>query len=251
MVNKNKIKHILSIIVMVLLLGYAAFAAVAFSPKPADMTCTGVVVRSMGRGASQFENNDEILSILRRQGLDPTGHPMEQVSCAAIEDTLSHLSLVLRCECYKTVTDKVCIDITCRTPILRVLPDGGSSFYVDREGVVVDRLPRPTYLPVATGRISKEFATQELRELASYLQHSTFWDSQIEQIHVLAAGEVELIPRVGDHLIRFGKVENIKYKFGKLKTFYEKGLSQVGWDRYAVIDIRYGNQVIGVKKNKE
>lgn len=249
--NKKKVKHILSIIVMVLLLGYVALAVVAFCPKPANMSCAGVEVRSMGRGASQFENNDEILSMLRRYGLDPTGRPMDQISCAAIEDTLSHLSLVLRCECYKTVTDKVCIDITCRTPILRVIPDGGSSFYVDREGVVVDRLPRPAYLPVATGRVSKDFATHELCELATYLQRSTFWDSQIEQINVLANNDVELIPRVGDHIIRFGKVENIKYKFGKLKTFYEKGLTQVGWDRYSVIDVSYGDQVIGVKKNKK
>ena len=245
---KKKVKHILSIIVMVVLLGYIVMAAVAFCPKPADVPCAGVEVRSMGRGVSQFEDNAEILSILRRYNLDPTGRPMEQVSCAAIEDTLSHLSLVLRCECYKTVSDKVCVEITCRKPILRVIPDKGSSFYIDREGVVVDRLPRPVYLPVATGRISKDFATHELFQLASFLQRSNFWDSQIEQINVKADNNVELIPRVGDHVIRFGKVENMKYKFGKLKTFYEKGLPQVGWDRYSVIDVSYGNQVVGVKK---
>lgn len=246
--KKSKVKHILSIIAMTLLLGYAVLASVAFSPKPADVNCTGVEVHSMGRGASQFENSDEILTLLRRYGLDPTGRPMHEVSCAAIEDTLSHYSLVLRCECYKSVSDKVCIDVTCRTPILHVMPEGGRSFYVDREGVVVDRLPRPAYLPVATGRISKEFATHELCELATFLQHSTFWDAQIEQIHVLTDGDVELIPRVGNHVIRFGKVENVKYKFSKLKTFYDKGLPQVGWDRYSVIDISHTNQVIGVKR---
>lgn len=246
--NKKKVKNNLSIIVMVLLLGYVVLAAVAFCPKPADVACAGVEVRSIGRGASQFKDNTEILSVLRRYGLDPTGRPMNEVSCAAIEDTLSNLSLVLRCECYKSASDKVCIDVTCRTPILRVIPDGGRSFYVDREGVIVDRLPRPEYLPVATGHISKEFATHELYELASFLKHNTFWDSQIEQINVLEGNDVELIPRVGDHVIRFGKAGNIKYKFAKLKTFYEKGLSQVGWDRYSAIDVSYGNQVIGVKK---
>ena len=244
----KKVKHILSITAMVILLGYVVLAFVSFCPKPANAVCSGVEVRGMGRTASQLENSAEILSVLHRYDLDPTGRPMDEVSCEAIEDTLSRMSFVLQCECYKTVSDKVCIDITCRTPILRIMTDGGSNFYIDRDGAVVDRLPQPVYLPIATGQVSKEFASNELCELASYLQHHHFWNSQIEQICVKSDNEVELIPRVGDHIIRFGKVENVKYKFGKLKAFYEKGLPQMGWNRYSVIDVSYGNQVIGIKK---
>ena len=245
--SKSSIRHIFSIVAMIALLGYIAVAAVAFCPRPASIDCVGVDVRSLGRGNS-LDDDGMITSILQRYNLNPVGKPMDEVSCAAIEDTLSHLSLVLRCECYKTIANKVCIDITCRTPILRVLTVEGQSYYVDREGVVVSRLPKAVYLPVATGVIDQAFATHELYEMAMFLQKNSFWDSQVEQINVTSDHEVELIPRVGNQVIRFGKVENMKEKFDKLKAFYDKGLSQVGWNRYSIIDISYGNQVVGVKK---
>lgn len=240
-------KKVLSIIVLVLLLGYIGLASVAFCPKPDDLVCDGIETRSFGKSHSQFESQEEIMGLLRRFKLDPVGKPMNEISCTAIEDSLRTLSLVLRCECYKTVGTKLGINITCRTPIMRVISANGKSSYIDREGVLFDRLPKAVYLPVATGDIDNAFAQNELFELAKFLQKDDFWNAQIEQIIVSPAHEVELVPRVGDHVIRFGKVEKIKYKFDKLQTFYEKGLSRVGWNRYAVIDVSYGNQVIGIK----
>jgi len=239
------VKKVLSIVVLVLLLIYIGTASVAFCPKPADLVCDGIELT--GRSTSQFETQEEVINLLRRFNLNPIGKPMNEISSSAIEDSLRTLALVLHCDCFKSVGTKVGIDITCRTPILRVIPDHGQSGYIDRDGVFFDRLPKPVYLPVATGNINKDFAEKELFEIARFLQKDEFWNAQIEQIHVNAAQELVLVPRVGDHIIRFGKVEKVKSKFDKLQTFYEKGLSQVGWNRYSIIDVRYGNQVIGIK----
>lgn len=239
-------KKVLSIIVMVLLLCYVGVALVAFSPRPADQPCTGIELKG-AYGQSQFETPEEVLALLQRFHLDPVGKPMSQVSCSAIEDSLRTLSLVLRCECYKTVGSKVGVNITCRKPILRVIPENGKSYYIDRDGVPFDRLPKAVYLPVATGHIDKAFAQKELFEMACFLQKDDFWNAQIEQINVNASHELELVPRVGSQIIRFGKVEKVKYKFDKLAAFYDKGVSHVGWQRYRAIDISYGDQVIGIK----
>lgn len=240
-------KKVLSIIVLTLLLAYIGVAFAAFCPKPDDLVCDGIELAGKGKNASQFETQEEVLNILNRFALNPIGKPMSEISCSAIEDSLHTLSLVLRCDCHKSVGTKVAIAITCRTPILRIIPDKGRSGYIDREGVLFDRLPKPVWLPVATGNIDEEFATHQLYELARFIQKSDFWNAQIEQIHVDSSHELELVPRVGDHIIRFGKVERVSDKFSKLQTFYKKGLSQVGWNRYSIIDIRYGNQVIGIK----
>ena len=228
-----------------LLLVYIGIALAAFCPRPESCVCDGIEL--MGKGASQFETQEEVLGLLNRFGLNPVGKPMNEISCSAIEDSLRTLALVLHCDCFKSAGTKLGISIACRTPIMRILPDKGTSGYIDREGVVFDRVPKPVYLPVATGNISKEFAEKELYEMARFLMKDEFWNAQIEQINVDAAQELTLVPRIGDHIIRFGKVERVKYKLSKLRTFYEKGLSQVGWNRYSVIDIRYGNQVIGIK----
>ena len=243
---KSRFKKILAVVVMLLLAAYVGVAFTSFSPRPKGEVCDGIVLTG-NKGDSQFENEADVLDLLKRFKLNPIGKPMDEVSCLAIEDSLRGLSLVLRCECFKTVGTKVGLDITCRTPIMHIIDNKGKSFYIDEEGVLLERVPKPLYLPVATGYINKDYAAKDLFTLASFLRKDAFWNAQIEQINVTANGEVELIPRVGDQIIRLGKVENLKYKFSKLLTFYKEGLSQIGWDKYRILDIRYGNQVIGIK----
>ena len=43
---------------------------------------------------------------------------------------------------------------------------------------------------------------------------------------------------------------NYEEKFEKLKTFYEKGLNQVGWNKYSRISLEFNNQIICTKKEK-
>ena len=56
--------------------------------------------------------------------------------------------------------------------------------------------------------------------------------------------EVDLIPRSGRHVIRFGRLERTEEKLDKLLRFYRKGLSEIGWNVYRIIDIRYTDQVV-------
>ena len=105
-------------------------------------------------------------------------------------------------------------------------------------------------MPVATGHVNREYAQKYLLPLAQYLKDEELWNAQVEQIHVTARGEVELVPRVGGHVIVLGKPNHYARKFDKLRIFYEKGLSQVGWDKYSRITLEYDNQVVGTKKKK-
>ena len=84
---------------------------------------------------------------------------------------------------------------------------------------------------------------------------STFWDAQIVQINVDGQGvtgglsywkepQVELVPRVGRHVIIFGTLDDAQSKLDKLMLFYEKVLSYEGWDAYSVINLRYKGQIV-------
>ena len=42
---------------------------------------------------------------------------------------------------------------------------------------------------------------KDLYKFGVFLQKNSFWNAQIEQIHVLPGKNIELVPRVGDHLI--------------------------------------------------
>ena len=114
-------------------------------------------------------------------------------------------------------------------------------------------MPKSSYyadLVVATGDITPQYARQNLTRLGRLIQDNPFWNHQIQQIHVLENGEVELVPRVGEHTILWGRPTNVEDKLGRMKEFYTEGLNKVGWNKYSQISLKYNNQII-CKKNKK
>ncbi len=241
-------KKLLSTIALVLLAGYIVFAAIALCNKPAGQVCKGVRLEMRDSLETGYMNTADVVALLAKSGLNPTGKPLEEVSLHAIEEALEASPLIASSECYKTINGHVVVEVKCRRPILRVMANGGESYYLDEEGEVIERIAKAVYVPVATGYITRDFAKKELLELALYLQDNELWNAQVEQISVTRHGELELVPRVGNHVIVLGAPGNYAHKFAKLQTFYEKGLSEVGWNRYSRINVDYSNQVIGTRE---
>jgi cell division protein FtsQ len=84
--------------------------------------------------------------------------------------------------------------------------------------------------------------------MAKFIHNHPFWESQVEQIYLNKKGEYEIVPRVGAHLIKLGTYENYREKFRNLKAFYKKGLNNVGWNQYLIINLKYDNQIICKKR---
>lgn len=239
-------KKWISTIVLVVLAAYVVVALVAFSDKPEGQVCQGISLTIADSTELGYMTTRDVEKLLA--DLNPAGKPIDEVSCRAIEEVLDASPLIRKSECYKTLDGHVGIDVECRRPILRVITAGGESYYLDEEGEVIERIAKAVYLPVATGHITREFAQCELLALAQFLGENDLWNAQVEQIHVTPRQEIELVPRVGDHVIVLGHPGNYAGKFDKLKTFYEKALSEVGWERYSRINIDYNNQVVGTKR---
>jgi hypothetical protein len=58
---------------------------------------------------------------------------------------------------------------------------------------------------------------------------------------------LELVPRTGNHTVRFGTADDVEQKLDKLLTFYENGLRNIGWDAYRTISVEYKGQVVCTK----
>lgn len=241
-------KKILSTIVLALLTGYVVFALVTLCKKPDGQVCKGIQLEIRDSLETGYMSTGDIVALLKSKGLDPTGQPMEMVSLHTMEKALGASPLIASSECYKTMDGHVVVTVKCRKPILRIITDGNDSYYLDEEGEVIDHIAKAVYVPLATGNITQEFARKELLALAQYLQDEELWRAQIEQIYVTAGGEIELIPRVGNHTIILGRPEGYAEKFDNLLAFYKKALSEVGWERYSRIDLNYAGQVIATKK---
>ena len=243
------LKQIATISFALFLLGYIIIT-ILLVPKENENICIAVdivVVDSLDR---HFIDSKDFFLSLNKTDLFPIGKKMKDINTAAIEKKLAENPLVKRIECYKAVNNRMKINIYQKIPLIRVMSDA-EDFYVDTEGKIMPTVfGLVAYLPLVTGKVDKEFAKTKLYDFALFLKDNKFWNAQIVQIHVLPNNEIELTPRVGEHRILLGTLDDYPEKLDKLKLFYEKGLSQVGWNQYSIINLKYKNQVVCKKKEK-
>lgn len=244
------LKKILLTIVLLLITAYLLVAITAFNRKPAGATCTDIELVIKDTAYAGFVTTKEIAAILTKKKLNPVGKNMDEIRTAELEEALATQPLIDRVECYKTPSHKICVEVTQRIPILHVINSRGENYYLDNKGTVMPSDAKCTALvPLATGFIDKTFAVSGLYPFGMYLQNDPFWEAQIEQIHVLPDRSIELVPRVGDHIIYLGKAEDYERKLSRVKKFYRKALNKVGWNKYGRINVEFSNQIICTRRD--
>lgn len=242
-------KKILSILSVVLIAGYLAFSLMGMTDRHEDTRlCQGVDLHITDSLNFDMINEEMILTLLKEKMLDPVGKRLDRVDVMAIESVLVQHPLVGSAQCYKTGGDKVRINLSSKIPMVRVLNNYGQDFYVDSHGEILTQHSLAVHLPVATGYIDRRFASDELLKVVRAIDGSEFWKAQVEQIDVTREGQIQLVPRVGDHLLIIGTADDVESKLDRLMNFYEKGLDNVGWNKYRTISVAYDNQVVCKKR---
>lgn len=242
-------RKILQTVLLLLVIGYLLAAIVIFNRKPTTAVCTGIGLVIKDSVYAGFVSAGEITSILTGKNLNPIGCNMNEISTSKLEDVLGAQPLMDRVECYKRPDGKIGIEVSQRIPIIHIINSQGDDYYVDDKGSIMPSGAKCVALvPLATGSVDKTFAVSELYFLGLYLQNDPFWKAQTEQIHVLPDHTLELVPRVGDHIIYLGKPEDYQRKLSRVKSFYSKALNKVGWNKYRRISVEFDNQIICTKR---
>jgi cell division protein FtsQ len=210
--------------------------------------CRGVDLHITDSLHFDLIDEEMVLAVLQEHSIDPVGLPLEEIDLDRIEATLLMHPLVGKVQCYKTGGDMLRINLSSKVPLVRVINNRGQDFYVDSRGEILSQRSLAVQLPVATGYIDRQFASNQLLEVVRVLDRSEFWKAQVEQINVTKDGQIELVPRVGDHLLILGTADNVEEKLERLMNFYEKGLDNVGWNKYRSISVAYEGQVVCKKR---
>ena len=152
------------------------------------------------------------------------------------------------------------ISVVEREPVARIFTAAGKSFYIDESEQTMqlsDKLS--ARVPVFTGFPDKKIKTkkdslllQHIRTTAQFINYDLFWASQVAQVDMAPSDadgswEFEMIPVIGNHIVKLGSGENIEQKFNRLFIFYKQVLARAGFDKYKTIDVRYAGQVVGGK----
>lgn len=227
---------------------YLLLAITAFNKPDSKELCTQVNIDISDGTSDGFLNAEEIKNILQQKRLYPLGKKMESVNTRTIEDALRKSPFVDDAQCYKTTGGHIRIELNQRMPIIRVKAQNGEDYYIDNHGGLMPNTKYTTDILIATGNISHHYAQKVLTRIGNYIITNKFWQDQIVQINVLGDGSIEIVPRVGDHIVYLGTPIFIQRKLARLEKFYKYGLNQAGWNKYSYINMEFDNQIICKKK---
>ena len=242
-------KQTIIILLDIVIAVYLLLAITVFNdPDEKATVCTEVNIHMDDEQDGGLLNAVEVKRLLEKERAYPLAQPMQFVSTRKMEEVLRQNPYVADAECYKTLNGHVAVHLQQRKPVLHVMTQTGEQYYVDDEGMLLPHTRIGGNLLVATGNISHKYAQKRLAPIARQILEDRFWQEQTVQLNVLGDGTLELVPRVGDHVVYLGAPQKIDKKLERLRKFYKYGLSHAGWDRYERINVEFANQIICKKR---
>ncbi len=256
--NKQRtIKKILVLAAWTIVIGGMTTLLIAANSRKRTPHCKKVVIGIRGTGDHVYiEEGDILVKLERAIGGRLVNRPITAINLAKLEDVLEGSAWIHDAELYFDNSDVLHVTVSEREPIARIFTTAGTSFYLDSAGTRMPLLEKLTArVPVVTNftnakRYSKadSFLLKEVKAIATYIYQDPFWNAQVGQIDITPERRFEIIPVIGNHVIRIGSTEKIGDKLHNLKVFYRQVLSKTGFDKYAVLDARFEGQVIGVHR---
>jgi cell division protein FtsQ len=226
-----------------------------------------------------IHNNDEnffldeagVRSFFEEANVPLLTEKYQSIDLPEIEKSLNNHPAIENAEVSADLNGAVKVEITQRTPIVRVINKDGESYYIDSKsklmplnenytarvlvatGEIFEPYSRRYQYPVDYIRKSKLYAEisllDDILEMSNYINNDSCLSKLIHQLHINIDKEFELMPAFGNHKILFGDTKNMELKFNKLKIFYAKGLNSTdAWSKYASVNLKYKNLVVCTKK---
>lgn len=201
-----------------------------------------------------FENGDNLFvtkktvnKLLTQNLKSPKKVTKEKLTLKVLEKGILKNQMIENVDVYVDVDGELKVLVKQRNPILRIQSLDGN-YYLDDKG---KKMPLSknyaARVPLVTGVNSQEEMKLLYRFYKKVMQ-DTFMQKQIIAIS-LNEEEFFLKSRIGDHLIEFGKLQNVENKIKKLKIFYQKVLADHSYDKYKKVNVKYNKQVVCTKKS--
>jgi cell division protein FtsQ len=235
-----------------------------FTHKTNSIICSGIIVDITDSSDYHFVTKREIRNIITSGGTRVIGAPVKSISLTLLEERIKRLRELKIAEVYTTIDGNLHVYADQRNPVMRVIADGGD-YFVDEDGVVMRR--KKLYNPrlhIVGGNINitqkmlngvsvldtaiKNSILKDVFQLVEYVNSNNLWSAQIDQVFVDNDDEIDLIPRLGNHRIHLGSIDNFEGKLRNLETFYKDVLPVTGWNKYDLINLEFKDQIVCRKR---
>ena len=208
---------------------------------------------------------------------------ISQLNTMGVARFVEKRKFVKKASAYVDMLGCLTIEIEQRTPIARVSSDNGYNFYITDDNYILPLQSHEViYVPIITGNFTPPFSREftgdwrlesvenekkmsknysffeKLINFVNITRKDLFLNSHIVQMNVIGRGafngtvlleesELELVPRVGNHIIRIGKLSDIDRKLEKLMLLYKHGVNNDLWNSPTYINLEYHGQVVCTK----
>jgi cell division protein FtsQ len=235
---------ILFSVLITLLVGGLAVVLAFVVPSNDTKKCENIHLSVTDYDDFKFISDNDVRLQLQNSGVYPVGKLHSDIDLTEMEASLLKLSMIKSVKCYFATNGDVNVAVTQRVPVFRVMEEG-RSYYIDNERKRMSTsIKFSAYVPVVTGNVNFEFATTNLYDFIVYLQSESRWRSAFTQIYVYPDNKVELVPRVGDFIIKMGSLDRYEAKLKKLDKFLKVLPKYHSWDKYSVINLEFRDQVV-------
>jgi len=193
-----------------------------------------------GQYGGSFLNEDSVERLLRQHTEGVKGELLSVFKLRKVEEGLKQHPWIRVAQLYFDNKDVLHVGITEKTPVARLFTLTGQSVYLDELG---QRMPlaihRTVKVPVFTGlpdqidsRVQDSLFCLRIRDMAKLIIQDSFWSAQAAQFDRVSDGSWEMIPVIGNHVIRLQDGEEFQLQLKKLMLFYKQVLVKTGFDRY-------------------
>ncbi|MDE6631404.1 MAG: hypothetical protein K2K23_00230 [Muribaculaceae bacterium] len=244
-------KTVFKIVLLMVLLGYVAFAFAFVHEENAKRLCPGIDLRIVGNSLPDSVLHQGVTSQLAKYGHKLTGEPIERIDLKQLEDYLSAFSNFESVECSLNPDSRLRITITPIKAEVRVFTDKGKSFYINRYGKRI-KADAEFYIDVPV-LITPEKYDDCIPSALSVIRY-TCSDPELSQL--IAAFKIDgpndliIIPRLQGHVINFGDSTRMDEKRAAIMAAYRTVLPAKGWNTYDTISVKFKNQIVASRKNK-
>jgi cell division protein FtsQ len=222
--------------------------------------CTDYKITIKSLQNNRFIDNKDVFKLISAAtGGAVKGQSVSAIDTRKLEDMLENSVWINDAQLYFDNKNVLHVSVTEREPLARIFTTSGNSFYIDSN---IKRMPlsekTSARLPVFTGFPDKKVLAQkdsllldDVKTVAQFISVDSFWSAQVSEVDITAEKNFEIVPVVGNNILRIGDAENLEQKFHRLFLFYNRVLSKSGFDKYKVIDAQYDGQIVAIRKGEK
>lgn len=249
--NKQRIKTFMWLLLLAALTGITLMAAQFRSEEVISDVQAEVLL--LDKGNNLILPEDIVKTVVKKFG-PLKGLPIDMVDMRSIEQFLATSPYVKEASVFLGANKILTLSIRQRMPVMRIVDNHGSHWYVDADTV---RMPVSRNFTARVPLVNGDFpATNDVKtwpisslfDIALMLQDNEFMGSLIDQIYFESKEKIWLVPRLGPSKILIGNTNNLEDKVERLRKFYKQALPSTGWDTYAYVDTRFAGQIVAKRR---